>query len=1009
MKNLPLGIRKWRFFFTYFTVCVPLFTLFYSVAPSIQNLTVYGKITDISGMPLAGVHVMSVYTKKGVVTDFDGAYQIEVNSGDSLRITAIGYKSQTKVVNDKKQINIALIEDITQLGTVMINAGYYDVTERERTGNISRITSKDIEKQPVNNPLAAMQGYMSGVNIVQTTGVPGGSYDIEIRGKNFISGDTQPLFIVDGVPFASHSLEAYEVSANINSGNISPLNFINPSDIDSIEVLKDADATAIYGSRGANGVVLITTKKGNQGKARLNIGFNTGLASVTKFRDLMNTEQYLKLRNEAIENDNYSNYFNNPNFDYIWPDLKSWDQERYTDWQKVLIGGTAYRNNMQASLVGGNSQLKFLVSGSHLKETTVFPGDSNYKKSTIQNGLTYNSLNEKLSLNITSGYSFENNQLPYTDFTQLANTLEPNAPELFTDSGELNWENGTWNNPLANLERKYQVKSNTFYTNAVLSYNLFDKLEFKSSMGYNKYIVESSLIYPSSALNPTYGYGSDFSTSLSNQSQRNSWIIEPQLNWQNDFGNLSVSCLLGATIQESNEKQLVLSGRGFPNNNLIYTLSAASTLNILKDRFSEYKYMAYFGRLNFNYKSKYIINITGRRDGSSRFGSDNKFGNFGAVGLAWIFSDESLFKNSSWFSFGKIRGSYGTTGSDNIGDYQYLGTYELTGHDYNNVAVIEPSGVYNPNFGWEINKKFEVGLELGLFQNQITIQAVRYQNKSSNQLIGLPLAGTTGFNSLTTNFNATVENLGYEFDIQTKNINGDNFNWTSSINLTIPKNKLLEFRDIENSTFSNKYVVGKPLSIIHLYESQGVDPQSGLYQFTDFNNDGKITSLDDKGVIMDLTPEFYGGLKNTFSYKNVSLDFLFQFKKQKGKNNISTDAMVGAKRNGHVGLYNRWQNPGDVSPFQRASIGAYPGVTQASARQRQSDLSVSDASFIRLRNVTLNYSLPFHNAPGLDMNLFLQGQNLLTITNYDGADPEQTSNYILPPLRQITLGLQANF
>ncbi|MBD0831505.1 SusC/RagA family TonB-linked outer membrane protein [Aestuariibaculum sediminum] len=1009
MKNLPLGIRKWRIFFTYLTLCIPLFTLLLSVAPQIQNLTVTGRITDNTGMPLAGVHVKSVYTKKGVVTDFDGAYQIGVSPVDSLVFTAIGYKSQTKAVNNQEIINVALIEDITELGTVMINAGYYNVSERERTGNISRITSKDIETQPVTNPLAAMQGQMSGVNITQTTGVPGAGYDIEIRGKNFINGTTNPLFIVDGIPYSGQSLESAYLSANINQGNVSPLNFINPQDIESIEVLKDADATAIYGSRGANGVVLITTKRGKIGKTKFDIGFNTSFGKVTRFRALMNTEQYLEVRKEAVINDNFESYYNNPSLDYFWPDLKIWDQTRYTDWQQVLLGKTSTRNNLQFAVSGGSEQTQFNISGSHLKETTVFPGDANYNKTTVYSALNHGSIDGKFNLNFTTSLSLEDNDLPYADFTLLANTLEPNAPSLFTDKGELNWENSTWKNPLAALDRQYNMKSNTILSSALVSYEVLENLEVKTSLGYSKYDLTSYATYPSSSLDPNLGYGAEYSTTSTNQSSRDSWIIEPQINWSQELGNLKLSVLLGATYQQQKEKQFVIRGSDFPNNNLILTLSAANNLLIVTDTNSEYNYAAYFGRFNLNFKSKYILNVTGRRDGSSRFGPGKQFGNFGALGGAWIFSEEGMLKNSSWLSFGKLRGSYGTTGSDNIGDYKYLGTYDITGNYYDDTLVIEPSGVYNPNFGWEVNKKLEVGLELGMFDNRLNVQLAHYQNRSSNQLIGIPLAATTGFSSLTGNFNATVENKGLEFDINSLNIKTSSFQWKSSLNLTIPKNRLVAFPDLESSTFANKYIVGEPLTMIRLYHAFGVDPSTGIYQFEDYNADGKITSTDDKQWIEDSAPDFYGGFSNAISYKNFTLDFLCQFKKQKGYNSLAIDALAGFKRNGPVELYQRWLEQGDNSLVQKATMGGMPALSIAGQSQSQSNAAFTDASFIRLRNVLLNYKLPTSVIKGVDLNLFLQGQNLVTITNYMGADPEQTSNSKLPPLRQITLGAQLNF
>ncbi|WP_163514123.1 SusC/RagA family TonB-linked outer membrane protein [Gelidibacter japonicus] len=993
---------RWRRIFG----CNLLFLMF-TLPLTAQDLLVSGKVTD-GQLPISGANVLIKNTKKGVVSNFDGRYSITAKATDTLQISYLGYTTVTIPIQNRTTINVTLQEDATALGEVQINAGYYTTTDREKTGSISRITAKEIETQPINNPLAAMQGHLSGVNIVQSTGVPGGGYSIEIRGKNFINGSTNPLFIVNGVPYGSQSLEAPDVSAGINGSLVSPLNAIDPNSIESIEVLKDADATAIYGSRGANGVVLITTKKGKQGKTIVNTNMSTSLGQVTGFRKLMNTQQYLEIRKEAIINDGFGAFLENPNFDFIWPDLKSWSQTRYTDWQKNLIGGTAIRNNFRLSVSGGKENTQFLTGATHLKETTVFPGDSNYKKTSINNAINHQSANQRFTLVSTASFTFEDNQLPSADFTVLANTLEPNAPKLFDNNGNLNWENGTWANPLARLKRQYNALINTLMANMTVSYSLMDNLEFKSNFGFNNYDLESYIIFPSSALNPNDGVDSSFSSLTTNKGQRKSWIIEPQLNWEQQWKNIRANILIGSTFQKETSTQSVQRARGFPNNQLILNPSAASSLEALQNSYSEYKYMAYFGRINLNYQSKYFINLTGRRDGSSRFGPNKQFGNFGAVGAAWCFSKEALFNENTWLSFGKIRGSYGTTGSDNIGDYRFLGTYSTTGFDYNGTSVLEPTGVFNPNFRWETNKKIELGFEFGLFKDRILINTSWYRNRSSNQLIGVPLAATTGFNSLVSNFEATVENTGFEMEFSAVKIINKNLQWTTTFNFTQAKNKLLKFPDLKSSTFSNKYIIGQPLTIVHLYHALGVNPDTGLYQFEDYNDDGNI-SAEDRQWIVDFAPKFYGGLGNIFSYKNLSMEFFFQFKKQKAYNSLASGASAGLRENGSVNLINRWQQTGDMAPIQRATFGRYPGAGLGGQNQSMSNAAVSDGSFIRLRNVLLSYKVPKHMPSDLDFTVYVQGQNILTITGLDVADPEQTSNAILPPLRQLTLGVQLSF
>ncbi|TJY32829.1 SusC/RagA family TonB-linked outer membrane protein [Pontimicrobium aquaticum] len=1018
MKNNYISKGRRLLFYTFCFALTPYFTntlnaknvldLHVSNKFNIQQNEVYGTITDTSGMPIVGVHVFLQGTKHGVVSNIDGQFTIKAQKDDILVFSAIGFISKTVTVNDIGELNIQLLEDVTQLNAVTLNAGYYSVKEKERTGNIAKISGVTIEKQPVINPMAAMQGHMSGVNIVQNTGVPGGGYNIDIRGKNFINGITDPLFIIDGVPFSSQSLGSVDVSGQINGGNISPLNAIDPASIESIEVLKDADATAIYGARAANGVVLITTKRGKVGKTQFKANLSSTIGQVSNFLELMNTEQYLEVRREGITNDGFGPFLDNPAFDFIWPDIKSWDNTRYTNWQKELIGGTAYRNNAHLSVSGGSTQTKFLISGTYQKETTVFPGDANYKKASVHNNINHQSNDNRFKINLSTIYTNEKNLLPRSDFTNLAYTLEPNAPRIYDDEGNLNWEGNTWNNPLASLEEIYQVKINTLITNAGVSYKVFPNLEIKTNLGFNTYDLESYRTLPSVARNPSLGFTpQNYSSITTNNSKRQSWILEPQLNWNKQWDNAKLEILLGSTFQRENTEQFVQKGTGFPNNSLILNLSAAETLEVINDMDSEYSYQAFFGRVNLNWNDKYILNLTGRRDGSSRFGPDRKFGNFGAVGVAWLFSEENIFNDSPILSFGKLRGSFGTTGSDNIGDYKFLDTYNVTGFDYDGTTILEPTGIFNPLFGWEANKKLEAAIELGFFNDRLLLNTSWYQNRSSNQLIGIPLAATTGFPELTGNFDATVENTGFEVDLRTVNIKKKNFKWTTTFNITVPKNKLLKFDGLENSTFANRFVIGKPTTIVKLYNALGVNPDTGKYEFEDYNNDGSISSSDDRQWVEDLAPKFYGGLGNTLSYKNLTFDFFFQFKKQKAFNELAFSATPGFRGNAPVRLLDRWKQPGDSNPIQMATGGLSFGE-DTDGLQRRSNAAISDASFIRLRNVSLNYRVPTIDK-GLDINVYLQGQNLLTFTKYKGPDPEQPSNTRLPQLRQISLGLQIGF
>ncbi|MDQ6532121.1 SusC/RagA family TonB-linked outer membrane protein [Flavobacterium sp. LHD-85] len=856
---------------------------------SFQQFKVQGIVSDGTS-PLPGV-TLSIKNKSSgaAITDYNGQYILAAASYDTLVVTFVGYKTALIPIAGRSSINVTLQYDTTTLQEVRVNAGYYSVKESERTGSIARITAKDIENQPVTNVLATMQGRMAGVNITQSTGVPGGSFNIQIRGQNSIRPDANsPLYIVDGVPYSSETV-GYSQTSTIFPSTTSPLNSINPDAIESIEVLKDADATAIYGSRGANGVVLITSKKGKEGKTKFSVSASTGTGSVTRLMEMLNTEQYLAMRHQGFANDKITVYPVN-----AYDINGTWDQNRYTDWQKELIGGTSIISELRGSISGGNQSTQFLFGGNYHKSTSVFPGDFNYKKGSANFNVNHQSSDGRFRLVLTAGYTIQNNDQPATDFTSEARLIVPNAPQLYNPDGSLNWANGTWDNPLRSLNAEYLSKTKDILANTVLSYKITDELLLKSSFGYTDLRHTETRTTPSTIFNPSYGYTSANSVLYYNNTTRNSWIIEPQISWETQLGEGKIGILAGGTFQTQNSYRLIQSGSGFSSNSLIYDLASAVNKQVQFSNETIYKYQAFFGRVNYNWQDKYIINLTARRDGSSRFGPGNQFANFGAIGGAWLFSKENFINKSSWLSFAKLRASYGTTGSDQIGDYQFHDTYTSSGVNYQNIVGLQPSRLFNPNFGWEINRKLEAATELGFFSDRIFVTSAWYKNRSSNQLVGIPLPGTTGFTQLQANLEATVENKGFEFTLRTVNFSRKNFSWITSFNISISKNKLISFPNIQSSTYKDKYRIGQPLNIQLSYKYLGIDPVTGIYQFADENNDGLISSPNDRQTIVNLNPDYFGGLQNQLTYKNWKLDFLFQFVKQQ---NISFNNIPGMMYN----------------------------------------------------------------------------------------------------------------
>jgi TonB-linked SusC/RagA family outer membrane protein len=975
---------------------------FENLIANFRAIEVRGKILDEKGQPLVGATVSIRGKNRSVKTDENGAFYLDnVGKDDKLVISYIGYQNR-EVDAASEMGSLTMVVADQGLEEVIVNAGYYTVKDSERTGSISRITSKDIEKQPVTNILATMQGRMAGVDIIQDSGSPGSAFQIRIRGINSLRANgNEPLYIIDGSPYSSETVGAINTSGVFVSLT-NPLNSINPSDIESIEVLKDADATAIYGSRGANGVVLITTKKGMPGKTKLSIDASTGLAKVARFAKLLNTQQYINMRETAFANDGLTTI---P--DWAVDVNGMWNRNRYTDWQKELIGGTAEINNLQASVSGGSASTQYLLSGNYRTETTVMPGDYKYKKGSVHFSMNHVSEDQKFKMVFSSNYVIQNNDQPAADLTGVSLTLAPNAPAPYDGGGNLNWENGTWENPLAMLQSKFLMHSDNLTVNSVLSYNILPNLQLKSSFGLNGLTNDERRTQPHTIYNPAYGLSSSASNLNTSHTALQSWIVEPQINYNQTIFRGKLEALVGSTLQNQNTRRLYESGSGFSSNSLINDMASAFNRSVERSDQTEYKYHAIFARINYNRDDRYILNITGRRDGSSRFGPGKKFANFGAVGLAWLFSNEGLLKNSKILSFGKLRGSYGITGNDQIGDYQFLDTYGSSGESYEGVNGLQPSRLYNPTFGWESNRKFEIALETGFFKDRVFLTSAFYVNRSSNQLVGIPLPGTTGFTVLNANLDATVENRGVEFTLRTINLKNDYFSWISSFNISTNRNKLISFPGLTGSSYASTYVIGQSLNIRKLYHYKGINQEKGIYEFEDVNADGVLSSLADRQTVVDFTPDYFGGFQNQLTYKGFQLDFLLQFVKQKSF--AFSAGAPGTWNNQLEGNQTGWKQTGDNSVNQMLTVGYNVNAMTSYDRFRASDASVVDASYIRLKNISLIYAIPQDVTKKIKCRLSLQGQNLLTFTPYKGSDPEFKFAGWLPPLRVISAGAQFIF
>jgi TonB-dependent starch-binding outer membrane protein SusC len=980
-----------------------------------QTSVASGFVKNILGEPLPGVNVIVKGTTIGTSTDTKGKFVLEIPSGgDMLVFSFIGLKTIERPLNGQTFFEVEMEADVATLDEVVIDGGYYTTSDRLKTGSIARITSKEIEKQPVISPLMALQGRVPGLDISPTTGVPGSAINVQIRGRNSLRNNTRnevansPLFVIDGIPFDASPLRSgSETSSTVYNG-YDPLSSINATDIESIEVLKDADATSIFGSRGANGVILIKTKRGGYAnKTGFDINVYTGVGQMSSKIDMLNTEQYLMMRREAFVND--GSIVTSNDFDVNG----TWDTTRYTDWQKELLGKTARINDMQLGVSCGGGNVSFRANLGYHKETTIYSPDFGFDRYSGSFSFSHHSNDGKFRVNLTANYSVNHSKTFEGAISRQALTLAPNAPRLFNADGTLNWQivtvgnalRSTFDNPIAKLRNTNSMRSNTFYSNLNLEYTLFPKITAKLNSGYTNLVANELIKLPISAFAPTTINANSSGSARFGLNQRGTWIIEPQLVYEEAFTDHSLSMVLGGTWQQSLAESQMIVAAGYSSDLLINSLEAAKDILVVSDVNNQFRYGSVFFRGTYDYRKKYLLSLTGRRDGSSRFGPGERFGNFGSLGSAWVFSEESAFDaiRGKIFNHGKIRSSYGTTGNDQIGDYMFINSYRISEYQYQGMLNMIPSAPFNPNFGWEITRKFEVAVELGLFKDRLFLEIGRYINRSSNQLVDYFLPSTTGFDAVLSNFSAVVENKGIEALVRFSCFRNENVDWTVSMNISRNRNVLIDFPGIENSTYSDLYKVGEPLSVRSLYILSDVDPETGRYRFVDLDDDGYYTNTD--VVLAEPTARsYYGGLTNSLRIAGFDLSFTFQFSRQRSDSYTVTSPSGFRNQNVPVSALSRWRQEGDVTSFPRFTQNS--SMTIDYLRYRSSTGAFSDASFVRLRTFSLSWTVPavWINRLALSQaRLFFQGQNLVTFTDYIGWDPE--TGVGVPPLRMCTIGL----
>lgn len=1012
------------------------------------NSHVYGSVTDRTGKPMVGASVSMVGPKRiHVLTDDYGMFTVGMVPMGMYRltITYIGYESQeqmVKVTNDNAELKFTffLKETDSKLDQVQVIA-YGKESRRFSVGSVSTITAADIETQPVSNVLQALQGRIPGFNVTSTNGLPTSQTKLQVRGQNTLASSLnqsapydQPLIIVDGVPFATQNNNVNQLqslgmgiynTSSILSG-ASPFMGINPKDIESISVLRDADATSIYGSQGSNGVILITTKKGKTGKTILDFMGTSGINIVTRPVKMMNTQQYLQLRKDAMALDGITPSDDPNAFGYA-PDLNIFDQQKYTNWQKVIYGQTAKNTDLHLTVSGGSNSTTFLLSGGYSVNDFNIPGHFSNKRGTFHSAVSHTSGNRRFS--ISFGTDFAYNQTNSANFNALNYVLlPPNLPDLLDSKGNLLWDYKGVNlysyQFYSYLKQPANLQNYNLNNTLHLDYKILNGLSVSANMGYNRNNTDEAHQVPTTSMYPQPGNVANANFAHNTVQAIN---IEPQLDYNKGIGKGELSVLVGGTYKKNQKVSETLTGNGYQNDALLGSINGAATI-IAADAFDIYKYDAIFGRIRYLYDQKYIVSLTGRRDGSSNFGPGRQFGNFGSAGLGWIFSEEAGFKKALPFvSYSKLSANYGTSGSDGVGAYQYQAFWQADAYAplFQGVRPFYPTNLYNPNYNWASKKSLNLALDLGLFENKLLLNATYYHNREGNQLVNYSLPGQVGFGAVLENLNAVVQNAGWEFSVTSTNIKTKQFTWTTNFNISANRNKLIAFPDLESSSYASYYQIGLPTSIVMGYKYKGINPETGVFEV--YNAKGEATTNPmrlpvslggDMVPIANVAPKFFGGLGNDMSYKNFSLSLFFQFSKQVAPNFMhhlyTFSNMPGGQFNVPAELAGKyWTKPGDKATYERPASFPYGDAGIAAQSFMESSGAYGDDTYLRLKTLSLSYTLPAAYLQRLGISnfkLYLSGQNLLTFTNYKVGDPEQPGGFIdnVPMQRTFVAGLSFN-
>jgi TonB-linked SusC/RagA family outer membrane protein len=981
------------------------------LAGQAQTHTVSGIVTSDDGSALPGVYVLVKGTTNGTATDSDGRYKIEAAADATLIFSFIGMSSTERAVNGQTTLDVAMASDISELDEIVV-VGYGTQKKSDLTGSVSSVSSKEIKAVPVASLAQALQGRAAGVQVTQASNSPGGGVTIRIRGGNSIQGGNEPLYVVDGYPLYNESGPT-----------------ISPNDIESIEILKDASATAIYGSRGANGVVIITTKRGKPGTSHIQFESYLGFQEVRKKLDMLDATEFGKLANEAIANNNADN----PN---ATPKAPAFTDEQLqglgkgTDWQKEIFR-TAPIQNYYLALSGGSDKTQYAITGNYFDQDGIVIA-SGYKRTSMRLNLDHK-LTDRLKFSASATVSRAERNVISSDgdggagagVVYGALNFSPTVP-VYNADGTYSLFNRDGGIKISNPVAMANEIENLETTNRLLGtvsgeYSIVKGLTLKVLFGANISNAKVSFYLPRTVYSGSLLNGQGYLNSRNNSE----WLNENTLNYKttlNDRHNFNF--LVGYTLQSATVEEFRATAQNFANdilgNNNLNT--AQQTNPSTSDKF-DWGLRSYLGRVNYDLDGKYLVTLTGRVDGASKFGEGNKNAFFPSGSVAWKVSKESFMSNVQAVSDLKIRASYGITGNQEIGNYQSIGAMNTQNYTFGNSLYIgyAPNRIANPNLKWETTAQTDIGVDLGLFNDRILLTADVYQKKTKDLLYNVSLPVTSGYTTSLQNI-GKVENKGVELGINSINVEGD-FTWTTNFNIAANRNKITDLGAVKGDIpvggasghlqLANSGIlrVGEPVGVFFGYIADGIfqnaeeiaassqkSAKPGDRRYVNTNNSDDVINAADRVILGQAQPKFTFGFSNTFTYKGFNLNVFFQGSQGNKIFNINKfelESMTGIS-NQSATVLDRWtpDNHSNTMPRANTSLASY----QVTSHQ------IEDGSYIRLRNIQLGYTVPTEALKRFRLTsarVYVSGQNLLTITDYSGYDPE-VSRYGQETLSQGT-------